>query len=70
MVKLDVKRPSDFKAISTFIKSVMCVVKEMGYAADHEFEIEQAPHEALNNAIEHGSADDLSKQIQCCVACG
>ncbi|MEJ2111312.1 MAG: ATP-binding protein [Acidobacteriota bacterium] len=32
-------------------------------------EVEQALIEALNNAIEHGSGNDPSKQVQCCVAC-
>jgi serine/threonine-protein kinase RsbW len=41
----------------------------MGCAAGREFEIEQSLHEALNNAVEHGSAHDPSKQIQCCVVC-
>jgi len=69
LVKLDVKLPGDAKAVSPFIQSVMGVVNEMGCAAGREFEIEQALREALNNAIEHGSAHDPSKQIQCCVAC-
>ena len=69
LVKLDVKLPGDVKSVSPFVQSVMGVVNEMGCAAGREFEIEQALREALNNAIEHGSAHDPSKQIQCCVAC-
>jgi serine/threonine-protein kinase RsbW len=69
LVKLDVTLSSDINAISPFIKSVMATIKEMGCAAGREFEIELALTEALANAIEHGSAHDPSKQIQCCVAC-
>jgi serine/threonine-protein kinase RsbW len=69
MVKVDVKLPGHVGAISPFVLSVMGVVKEMGCAAGREFEIEQALREALNNAIEHGSGHDPSKEIQCCVAC-
>ena len=69
LVKLDVILPGDINAISPVIQKVMTVVKEMGCAAGREFEIELALNEALVNAIIHGSANDLSKQIQCCVAC-
>ncbi len=69
LVKLDVTLPGDVNAISPVIEKVMAVVKEMGCAAGREFEIELALTEALANAIQHGSAHDPSKQIQCCVAC-
>jgi serine/threonine-protein kinase RsbW len=69
LVKLDVTLPGDLHAISPFIERVMAVIKEMGCAAGREFEIELALTEAIANAIEHGSAHDPSKQIQCCVAC-
>lgn len=69
LVKLDVRLPGDVEAISPFVRSVMCIVKEMGCAAGREFEIEQALREALNNAIEHGIEHDKSREIQCCVAC-
>jgi serine/threonine-protein kinase RsbW len=69
LVKLDVKLPGDVQAVSPFVQSIMGIVEEMGCAAGREFEIEQALHEALNNAIEHGSSHDPSREIQCCVAC-
>lgn len=69
LVKLDATLPADVHAISPVIQGVMAIIKEMGCAAGREFEIELALCEALNNAIEHGSAHDPSKQIQCCVAC-
>ena len=69
LVKLDVTLPGDFGAFSTVIESIMAVIKEMGCAAGREFEIELALDEAIANAIKHGSSNDPSKQIQCCVAC-
>lgn len=69
LLKLDVTLPADANAISPVIRRIMAIITEMGCAAGREFEIELALCEALANAIEHGSANDPSKQIQCCVAC-
>ena len=69
LVKLDVTLPGTAGAILPVIRKVMAVIEEMGCAAGREFNIEQALHEALNNAVEHGSRHDPSKPIQCCVAC-
>jgi serine/threonine-protein kinase RsbW len=69
LVKLDVTLPGDVSAASPVIQGIMTVINEMGCAAGREFEIELALNEALANAIKHGSANDPSKQIQCCVAC-
>ena len=69
LVKVDMTLPGDVNAISPVIEKVLAVVKEMGCAAGREFEIELVLNEALTNAIQHGSAHDPSKQVQCCVAC-
>jgi len=69
LVKLEETLPGDVGAIGPFIERIMAVVHEMGCAAGREFEIEVALWEALSNAIKHGSANDPSKPIQCCVAC-
>jgi serine/threonine-protein kinase RsbW len=69
LVKLDMTIPGDIKAIPPVIERVLSVVREMGCAAGREFEIELVLNEALTNAIQHGSAHDPSKQVQCCVAC-
>ena len=69
IVKLDTTLQGDVNTVSKFIQTTMGVIKEMGCAADREFEIETALTEALANAIEHGIKNDPSKQIQCCVAC-
>ena len=69
LVKVDLKLPGDVNAISPVVGKVMAIVTEMGCAAGREFEIELALREALANAIEHGSGNDPSKQVECCVAC-
>ncbi len=69
LVKVDVTLPGDVRAVGQFIDKIMAVIMDMGCAAGREFEIELALTEALANAIEHGSAHDPSKKIQCCVAC-
>lgn len=69
MLKLETTLPAAAGAISPVIPKIMTLIMEMGCAAGREFEIELALTEALANAIEHGSANDPSKRIQCCVAC-
>ena len=69
LVKLDVTLSGNLEAVAFFIEEAMTVIGEMGCAAGREFEIELALSEALANAVEHGIANDPSKQIQCCIAC-
>ncbi|MBN2321018.1 MAG: ATP-binding protein [Acidobacteria bacterium] len=69
LVKLDTTIPGSVDAVLPVIQRIMSVIRDMGCAAEREFEIEQSLFEALNNAVEHGSAHDPSKQVQCCVAC-
>jgi serine/threonine-protein kinase RsbW len=69
LVKLDVTLPGNIAAVAPFIEKSMAIIREMGCAAGREFEIELALNEALANAIEHGSANDPAKMVQCCIAC-
>ena len=69
LVRLEVTLPGTAGLISPVIENIMGIITGMGCAADREFEIETALYEALANAIKHGTANDPSKQIQCCVAC-
>ena len=69
IVKVDMTLPADVNAISPVVEKVMQIVTEMGCASGREFEIELALREALANAIEHGSGNDPSKEVECCVAC-
>jgi serine/threonine-protein kinase RsbW len=69
MVKVDTTIPAMDRAVLPVMESIMSVIKETGCSAGREFEIEQSLLEALNNAIEHGSAHDPSKLVQCIVSC-
>lgn len=69
LIKLDTTLPGSVDAIMPVLQMIMTVIREMGCAAGREFEVEQSLVEALNNAIEHGSANNPEKCVQCCVAC-
>ena len=69
LIKLDITIPGTVSSILPVVQRIMIVIREMGCAAGREFQIEQSLFEALGNAIEHGSSNDPSKQVQCCVAC-
>ena len=69
LLKLETTLPGDPRAVEPVIRKIMGVITEMGCAAGREFEIELVLYEALANAVEHGSANDPSKQVGCCVAC-
>jgi serine/threonine-protein kinase RsbW len=69
LVKVDLTLSADVNAITPVVQKIMKIVNDMGCAAGREFEIELSLREALANAIEHGSGNDPSKQVQCCVAC-
>ncbi len=67
--KLQLTLAAELARISAAVAEVMAIVGQMECAAGHEFQIETALREALANAIRHGSGNDPSKQVQCCVAC-
>ena len=67
--KLQLTLAAEVGRISAAVSEVMTIVGQMECAAGHEFQIEMALREALANAIRHGSRNDPSKQVQCCVAC-
>lgn len=69
LIKLDLTLPGEAGAIAPVVQRIMAVIGEMGCAGGREFEIELVLHEALANAIKHGTANDPSKKVQCCVAC-
>ncbi len=69
LVKLDMTLPADIGTVPVVMRRIMSIIGEMGCAVGREFEIELALNEALVNAIQHGSAHDPAKKIQCCVAC-
>lgn len=67
--KLQLTLAAEIGRISAAVDQMMTLVRQLECAAGHEFEIELALREALANAIRHGSRNDPSKQVQCCVAC-
>jgi serine/threonine-protein kinase RsbW len=67
--KLQLTLAADVGCITAAVEQMMTLVRQLDCAAGHEFEIELALREALANAIRHGSGNDPSKQVQCCVAC-
>ena len=69
IVRLSMTIAADVEAITPVVDQVMGMVREMGCAKGHEFEIEMALREALANAIIHGAKRDPSKKIEFCVAC-
>lgn len=69
IVRLSMTIAADVEAITPVVDQVMVMVREMGCAKGHEFEIEMALREALANAIIHGAKRDPSKKVEFCVAC-
>lgn len=69
LVKLEMTLPGETGAVEPVVEKIMSIIGDMGCAAGREFEIKLVLYESLANAIKHGSANDPSKQIQCCVAC-
>ncbi len=60
---------AESRAVTPLVDRVMEKVRRMGCAAGKEFEVEVSLHEALVNAVIHGSRRDPSKMIQVCMAC-
>jgi serine/threonine-protein kinase RsbW len=69
IVQCDFTIPAESRAISPLVERVMETVRRMKCAAGKEFEVELALHEAVVNAVIHGSRLDPSKRVQVCMAC-
>ena len=69
ILRLERTMPADISLITPVVESVMAMVRQMGCAAGHEFEVEMALREALANAVRHGCKQDATKKVQFCVAC-
>lgn len=69
IVQCDFTIPAESRAISPLVERVMETVRRMQCAAGNEFEVELALHEAVVNAVIHGSRLDPAKQVQVCMAC-
>jgi len=69
ILRVQKELPGRIDAIPPVVEHIMGVVREMGCAADGEFEIEVSLYEALANAVEHGCQHDPEKNVEVVVAC-
>jgi serine/threonine-protein kinase RsbW len=69
IVQCDYAIPAESRAVGPLVEQVMETVRRMKCAAGKEFEVELALHEAVVNAVVHGSSRDPSKSVQVCMAC-
>jgi serine/threonine-protein kinase RsbW len=69
IVRREVRLAGHVSAITPAVDEVMTVVREMGCAAGQEYEVEMALREALANAVRHGTRNDATRHVLCCVAC-
>jgi len=69
IVQCDFAIPAESRAIGPLVGRVMETVRMMKCAAGKEYEVELALHEAVVNAVIHGSRLDPSKRVQVCMAC-
>ena len=69
IVKFQFTIPASVRAITPLVDRIMEMVLQLSCAQGKEFEVELALHEALVNAVVHGSKADPSKEVQVCVAC-
>ena len=68
-MKMDVVLPADEKLIAPTVKRIMEVVGGIECSKGKEFEIETALLEAIANAVRHGAKGDITKKVECVVAC-
>lgn len=69
ILQCDFTIPAESRAVTPLVDQVMGKVRRMRCAAGKEFEVELALHEAVVNAVTHGSKMDPSKMVQICMAC-
>lgn len=69
LVQCDFTIAAESRAISPLVERVMGTVRRMQCAVGKEFEVELALHEAVVNAVIHGSRSDPEKRVQVCMAC-
>ncbi len=69
IVRLDFTIPAQVRAITPLVERIVEMVKELSCARGKEFEVELSLHEALVNAVVHGSRSDPTKKVQVSVAC-
>jgi len=69
VLRLKVTLAADRNAIDPVVQSIMEVVRDTQCAMGKEEAIELALSEALANAVVHGAKGDITKVVECDVAC-
>ncbi|NWG13959.1 MAG: ATP-binding protein [Acidobacteria bacterium] len=69
IVRFDFTIRAHVREITPLVERVVEMVKGFGCARGKEFEVELSLHEALVNAVVHGSRSDPGKDVQVSVAC-
>ena len=69
IMSLDTTIPAEVPAIEPVVERILTEAGRMGCAADKEFEIRTALHEALANAVVHGAKQDPDQQVEIWVGC-
>jgi serine/threonine-protein kinase RsbW len=59
----------EVKAITPVVDRVLELAERVQCSSNKELEVETALREALANAILHGCKGDVTKKVECCVAC-
>jgi len=69
LFKLEVTLAADKAAVDSVVQRIMESIREKDCARGKESEIELALSEALANAVIHGAKSDVSKIVECDIAC-
>jgi serine/threonine-protein kinase RsbW len=69
LFKLQVTLAADKAAVDSVAQRIMTCIRDKDCAAGKEQEIELVLSEALANAVIHGAKSDVSKIVECDVAC-
>jgi serine/threonine-protein kinase RsbW len=69
LFKLQVTLAADKEAVDSVVQRIMDSIREKDCARGKESAIELALSEALANAVVHGAKSDVSKIVECDVAC-
>ena len=69
LLEIEVRMPSEIKAISPFLDRLMRRIEGLRCAAGNEPAIEMALREALSNAVVHGNHMDPHKSVQIRIRC-
>ena len=69
IMSLETTIPAKVQAIGPVVDKILGETRKLGCAADKEFEIRTALHEALANAVVHGAKQDPEQEVEIWVGC-